>query len=152
MIITEENIELLARKVIEIIEEKNKNEAFVILLEGDLGAGKTTFVKSFGKCLSIEEDILSPTFILKKGYDAVHHKIKKIIHVDAYRFNEKEEAKMLRLEEDAKIKGNIILIEWPSKMYYIKPDLTLSFEVIDENTREVKVQPEADQPLAESRI
>ena len=81
MIITEENIELLARKVIEIIEEKNKNEAFVILLEGDLGAGKTTFVKSFGKCLSIEEDILSPTFILKKGYDAVHHKIKKIIHV-----------------------------------------------------------------------
>ena len=56
-------------------------DAFVILLEGDLGAGKTTFVKSFGKCLSIEEDILSPTFILKKGYDAVHHKIKKIIHV-----------------------------------------------------------------------
>lgn len=139
MIITEENIELLARKVIEIIEKKDKNEAFIILLEGDLGAGKTTFAKSLGKCLSVDEDVLSPTFILKKEYSSSHHKIKKVIHIDAYRFNHPDEDKALRLEEDIKEKGNVILIEWPSKMNKINEDLILSFEVIDENTREVKI-------------
>lgn len=139
MLMNEENIDLLSRKVIEIIEEKNKDNAFIVLLEGDLGAGKTTFTKSLAKCLEIEDDVLSPTFILKKEYNSPHHKIKKIIHIDAYRFNHPDEAKVLRLSEDIKEKGNVILIEWPSKMSYVKPDLILSFDVIDENTREVKI-------------
>lgn len=139
MLVTEENLNLLARKVIDKTEEKNKDEAFVVLLEGDLGAGKTTFSKHFAKCLEIEEDVSSPTFILKKEYTSPHHKIKKVIHIDAYRFDDPKEAKILKLEDDIKNKDSIILIEWPSKMGYVKSDMVLFFEVIDDNTREVKI-------------
>ncbi len=140
MIVKEENLNLLARKVIDKVEEKNKDEAFVVLLEGDLGAGKTTFTKHFAKCLEVAEEVSSPTFILKKEYTSPHHKIKKVIHIDAYRFDNPKEAKILRIEDDTKNKDNIILIEWPAKMGYIKSDMVLFFEVIDENTREVKIK------------
>ncbi len=139
-LVHKEDIEGLAFKVSEIVTKDSSSRAKVILLEGDLGAGKTTFTKALAHVLGIEKDTVhSPTFILKKEYNAEHMIFKKLIHVDAYRFTHPSEAKVLRLEEDLKNPDNIVVVEWPSKMNYIKSDIELEFTVVDDDTREVTI-------------
>ncbi len=138
--VKEEDMNGLAFKVSEILTSHNTNHAKVVLLEGDLGAGKTTFTKALAFTLGIEKDkVHSPTFILKKEYDAEHMVFKKLIHVDAYRFTHPTEAKVLRLEEDLKNPESVVVVEWPSKMSYLKSDVELEFTVVDDDTREVTI-------------
>jgi tRNA threonylcarbamoyladenosine biosynthesis protein TsaE len=134
----EEDLGTLAEKATGILASYEKPSASVIVLEGDLGAGKTTFTKALAEHLGIDkESVHSPTFILKKEYKASHPTFKKLVHVDAYRFNEPEEAKILRLEDDMKDPSTLIVVEWPSRMTYLKPDVLLSFIVEDEKMREI---------------
>jgi tRNA threonylcarbamoyl adenosine modification protein YjeE len=66
--------------------EKNKNGATIILLRGDLGAGKTAFVKEVAKIFEIGEEITSPTFVIEKKYKIKGNSFfKNLIHIDAYR-------------------------------------------------------------------
>lgn len=94
------------------------HEGQVILLEGDLGAGKTTFVGGVGKALGIEETIASPTFnILKCYFDARP----PMYHIDAYRL----EGQNIELGLEEFIEGDgICLIEWPQ---YIEPLLPMEY-------------------------
>lgn len=127
----------LAERVFQVLKEIRSDHARVVFLEGDLGAGKTTFAKELAATMGIEkEDVHSPTFILKKEYIATSLPFRKLIHIDAYRFADKEEGKILHLEEDIKNKDAIIAIEWPDRLGYNNPDIRLSFLVVDENTRE----------------
>ncbi len=132
----------VAEKVADILstnyKAENSSRAKIILLDGDLGAGKTTFTKALAEVLGINSDsVHSPTFILKKTYDTSHSLFTKLVHVDAYRFTHPSEAGVLRLEDDIKNPQAIIAVEWPSKMNYIKSDIELTFNVIDEDTREI---------------
>jgi tRNA threonylcarbamoyladenosine biosynthesis protein TsaE len=136
----EEDIETLAYKVVHMLSSIETSKAKVLLLDGDLGAGKTTFTKELAATLGInKEKVNSPTFILKKEYKADHSFFKKLIHVDAYRFATQGEAKVLKLEDDLEGESTIIAIEWPSKMKYLKPDVHLFFTILDDTTREVKI-------------
>ncbi|MFA6608636.1 MAG: tRNA (adenosine(37)-N6)-threonylcarbamoyltransferase complex ATPase subunit type 1 TsaE [Candidatus Paceibacterota bacterium] len=142
LIINQEDLRDLAKKVSDILMEQHSTEkltrARIILLWGDLGSGKTTFTKVLAEVLGIDSnDVHSPTFILKKSYNAYHEMFTKLIHIDAYRFNHPSEAKVLRLGDDLKNPQNLIVIEWPSKMNYIKPDVEITFKIIDDYTREV---------------
>lgn len=143
-----EDLPALAEKVVGILSSpsfKEKNRATVMLLEGDLGAGKTTFTKELAGKLGIEkENVHSPTFILKKEYGTSHAYWKRLVHVDAYRFTHPEEAKVLRLEEDLRDRNTLVVVEWPSRMTYIKPDMEISFQVEDEDTREITIEYEDD--------
>lgn len=143
-ILGEEDLGELAGKVANVLDEiyeKGEDRASVILLEGDLGAGKTTFTKALAAHLGIDkEEVHSPTFILKKEYRTPHHRFKKLVHIDAYRFTHPEEAKVLRLEEDLKNRDAVIAIEWPSKMSHIRSDITITFEVADEKSREIALE------------
>lgn len=141
----EDNLEELAGGVLECVLSLDRNKATVILLEGDLGAGKTTFTKAFAEKLGITEMVKSPTFILKKEYASPHAQIKKLVHVDAYRFNDHREARVLRLDEELDNKETVVMIEWPSKMNYVKGDINISFDVIDDNTRKVAISYEDKQ-------
>jgi tRNA threonylcarbamoyladenosine biosynthesis protein TsaE len=144
-IVKEEDMGALAERVLSLLENVNKDSARVILLQGDLGAGKTTFTKELGALLGVDKnDINSPTFILKKEYTTHHPVHRKLIHIDAYRFNDPSEAKVLRLSDDIKESGNLISIEWPSKMTYVAPDMEITFMVIDEDTREASLLYEKD--------
>lgn len=144
IVLTEEGLPRLAERVVSILSSPSfstRERATVILLHGDLGAGKTTFTKELAARLGIEkEGVHSPTFILKKEYDSSHERFKRLIHVDAYRFTHPEEAKVLRLEDDLKDRNSLIVVEWPSKMTYLKSDMELTFEVEGEHAREVTIQ------------
>ena len=87
------------------------NSATVVFLQGDLGAGKTAFVKELAKNLNIKQNIISPTFVLAKKYKIKNQNFKELLHIDAYRFEKKEEVKVLLLKEEIKNKELLILIE-----------------------------------------
>ena len=91
---------------------KKLNPQSIILLEGPIGAGKTSFVQGIAKGLSISEDITSPTFALSH-----HYKSGKIplIHIDLYRLDNISSAKefFFSEEEEALQSQAILVIEWP---------------------------------------
>jgi tRNA threonylcarbamoyladenosine biosynthesis protein TsaE len=142
-VLGEEDLETLAEKAVSILATKKGEEkkgATVILLEGDLGAGKTTFTKALSKVLGIDgSTVHSPTFILKKEYTGTHPAFKKLVHVDAYRFTHPDEAKVLRLEDDLRDQDALVVVEWPSKMTYLKSDMEIAFRVEDETTRDITI-------------
>ncbi len=134
-----DDLNLVAQAIVEKLSDVRKNTASVIFLYGDLGAGKTTFSQNVAKYLGVEDQVVSPTFILKKEYKTTHPHFKKLIHIDAYRFNDPREARVLRLEEDLKEGDNLIIIEWPEKIPEVEGDVTVSFKVVDEETRDVTI-------------
>ena len=88
------------------------NPQSIVLLQGPIGAGKTSFVQGIAKGLSISEDITSPTFALSHHYSS--GKI-PLIHLDLYRLENSSSAKefFFSEEEEALQKKAILVIEWP---------------------------------------
>ena len=102
------------------------NEALVVGLSGHLGAGKTAFVKCIAQELGIKTDVTSPTFVLMKMYE-IESKVKnqkekaetpwrRLVHIDAYRLERREELEALNWEQLVEDKNNLILIEWPEQV------------------------------------
>jgi tRNA threonylcarbamoyladenosine biosynthesis protein TsaE len=79
----------------------------VVLLAGDLGAGKTTFAQGFGRALGVEEPITSPTFILMRDYPGRL----RLLHVDVYRLDHLQEIVDLGITELVDEEA-VALIEW----------------------------------------
>lgn len=108
----------------------------VITLNGDLAAGKTTFVKGVGKGLGIKDEINSPTFNILKCY---FNKPLPLYHIDAYRLEDvNEENKNIGLEEVIYGDG-VCLVEWPQfikEFLDFNTLLSVEIKVIDENKRE----------------
>ena len=99
----------------------NENEATVIGLQGELGAGKTAFAQAFGKVLGVEENITSPTFVIMNFYKVNWRGFKKLVHIDAYRLEKEEELLHLGWDELIKDPENIILVEWPERVENLIP-------------------------------
>ena len=91
---------------------KKLNPQSIVLLNGPIGAGKTSFVKGIAKGLSISEDITSPTFAISHHYFS--GKI-PLIHLDLYRLENISSAKEVFFseEEEALQSKAILVIEWP---------------------------------------
>lgn len=136
--ISEKDLRAVATKVKEVIDDffsKNKRSC-IVFLNGGLGAGKTTFTKSLGKIIGLNEEIISPTFILRKDYE-------NMIHVDGYRFESEEEGKSIALEKELDDVGKIILIEWPEKFVKalnIDPDISIDFIHVNEEKRDIFIK------------
>ena len=88
------------------------NPQAIVLLQGPIGAGKTSFVQGIGKGLSISEDITSPTFALSHHYNS--GKI-PLFHLDLYRLENISSAKEVFFteEEEAIQSQAILVVEWP---------------------------------------
>jgi len=84
----------------------------IIGLKGDLGAGKTIFTKGLALGLGLKENINSPTFVLMKVYNLKNKKIKKIIHIDAYRIKNITDLETIGALEYINDKNNLSIIEW----------------------------------------
>ncbi len=103
----------------------------VILLEGDLGAGKTTLVQGLGEGLGIDEPIVSPTFTIINEYTQARL---PLYHLDLYRL---EAAEIIALNLDTyweaiEVEPGIVAIEWAQRMPY-KPDTYLSIHLTNES-------------------
>ena len=119
----------------------DSNNATIILLFGNLGSGKTTFVQNCARVLGITENVNSPTFIIQKRYGIKDYKnFKNLMHIDTYRLNSSEELEKIGFKDLISDPENIIFIEWPEKIESLLPKkgvYKLNFKFIDENTREV---------------
>ena len=114
---------ILAREIMKSSYAKASEDkiATILSLEGDLGAGKTTFTQGFGKVLGIKERIQSPTFVILKIYPiTTQGRYSNLIHVDAYRLKSKD-FKVFGWGNFIKNKNNIILVEWGNKIKNILP-------------------------------
>ncbi len=92
------------------------NKGDIVCLNGDLGTGKTVFVKGIAMALSIDEYITSPTFTIVNEYDS---KI-PLFHFDVYRISDSDEMFEIGFEEYLDNKG-IVVIEWASIISEICP-------------------------------
>lgn len=88
--------------------------ATVVTLSGDLGAGKTAFVKGVAKALGVTEHVTSPTFVIMKIYP-IEGAFKRLVHIDAYRLKGEHHLKVLGWEEICADPANLIFIEWPEQ-------------------------------------
>lgn len=121
---------------------EQKDRAVVVSLQGDLGAGKTTFAQEVGKILGVRENMHSPTFVIMKVYGIDWKGFKKLIHIDAYRLEKEEELAHLGWGEIVKVPENLVLIEWPEKVPSLIPTdaRKISFKFVDENTRDINYE------------
>ncbi len=100
---------------------KNFPDLSILLLNGPLGAGKTTLVKGIAKSLRIQEPITSPTFPLSQHYP---FGTPPLIHIDLYRIEETNAANefFLQEEEESKAMGALMIVEWPERLSLRMPD------------------------------
>ncbi|MBR2967907.1 MAG: tRNA (adenosine(37)-N6)-threonylcarbamoyltransferase complex ATPase subunit type 1 TsaE [Clostridia bacterium] len=109
----------------------------IILLSGDLGAGKTVFARGLANALGIKDDIVSPTFTLMNCYEG---KL-KLYHYDAYRLDNAEQAEERGLTEFFGASDGVCIIEWPEKIQDAIPQgcICVTIKYLDENKREITV-------------
>ncbi|MDD3072586.1 MAG: tRNA (adenosine(37)-N6)-threonylcarbamoyltransferase complex ATPase subunit type 1 TsaE [Candidatus Pacebacteria bacterium] len=131
---TEKEGELLGKKIL-----KEKKEGVVLALSGDLGAGKTTFLKGFAKGIGVKEKILSPTFVIFRKMPI--SKERNFFHFDCYRLKNEKDLFSLGFEEIIKNKKNIIAIEWPEKIKKSLPydSIFINFEFISGDKRKISI-------------
>jgi len=135
MIVSDEkDTQNIANKIANSINGTN----LVLCLNGDLGAGKTTFTRHLIRNLQnnkFDNEIPSPTFTLLQIYD---YQLGQIYHYDFYRLDKIEELFELNFSES--LRNNICIIEWANKFKKALPvdRVEIDFEIISENSRKLK--------------
>ncbi len=111
----------------------------VVELIGDVGAGKTTFVKGFAKGLGITETVQSPSFTLFARYDAPDGR--SLHHYDFYRLDEPGVV-AYDLDESLKDSNAITVVEWADTVAHVLPDTRMTIRIIplSETSREVSIE------------
>ena len=113
----------------------------VLCLQGELGAGKTSFVQGLAKALGVEGPVRSPTFTIMNVYDTCHPSIKQLIHLDFYRLKS-EEAHELGLEEWLGRSDVVAAVEWPPEdLQTTGQKIHIFFDVKSSDEREILIDP-----------
>lgn len=104
-IVTEPELHLAAARLAEELPRGS-----VLWLQGDLGAGKTTFAHAFARARGVSPPLTSPTFTLAQRYEGPRGPLH---HVDCYRLQSPDEA--AELDWDQLTAGDVLLVEWPER-------------------------------------
>ena len=120
-----------------IQKKKPGKKAVFIALEGELGAGKTTFAKAFAKALGVRQRLTSPTFVILKSYKLKAVNYNLLCHIDAYPLKDHTELIPIGIKELFADPQAIILLEWPERVAKILPKdaLTIHIDHIDSHSR-----------------
>ena len=122
----------------------------VVLLRGDLGAGKSEFARGVARGLGIQGPVPSPSFTILNMYDEGRI---PLYHFDWYRIHDPDEIGEMGFEEQIGGDG-IALIEWSEQAPDYVPDraLKISIHTVDESTREITVEPLGGFPFREEML
>jgi tRNA threonylcarbamoyladenosine biosynthesis protein TsaE len=133
LINTLSELDTAAEKIIKFAADQK-----IFLFYGDMGAGKTTLIKSLCKTLGVTDNISSPTFAIVNEY---HGAKNNIYHFDFYRLKTQTEALDMGFEEYLH-SGNYCFIEWPEKIPDLLPDnyISVSINAIDGNSRSLTIE------------
>ena len=106
----------------------------IVLLNGEMGAGKTAFTKGIAKGLGIEDEITSPTYAYMNDYDG------KLYHYDCYRLSSGEDAEALGLTDYFYL-GGVCVLEWSQNIKSVLPKevITVKIEKINEKSRKITI-------------
>ncbi len=125
-----DDIDVGAEKFIDLIKDRT-----VIAFNGNLGAGKTTFIKAVCKQLGVKENVSSPTFSIINQYTTENNKT--VFHIDLYRIKDSEEAINTGAEECI-YSGDLCFIEWPERISFLPAETVNVFlEAISETERKL---------------
>ncbi len=117
----------------------------IVLLEGDLGAGKTTFVKAVAKALKSDDEVTSPTFALLNTYKTNKGNGWPIYHFDMYRLESSEVARELGFDEyfDKSRLDGVAFVEWPGNVEGLikNADFVVKISKKDAQTRIFEISP-----------
>lgn len=137
-----EETERFGEELILKMKESAGDNPIIVLLNGELGAGKTHLTKGIGKALGVSQVIKSPTYNYVSEYKLTNH---MMYHFDAWRIGAKEDLEALRFYEWFK-NNNTIVIEWPSvvmaldeKFFENMSFYYVDFVILGEEKREIKV-------------
>lgn len=116
---------------------KEIQPAKTVLLEAEMGAGKTTLIQAICRGLGVEDPMSSPTFAIINEYSSPRG---PIFHIDLYRCSSQEEAIRAGVE-DCLYSSAICFVEWPSKAPGLIPadSVTLSIETLNDDSRKIIV-------------
>jgi tRNA threonylcarbamoyladenosine biosynthesis protein TsaE len=124
---SEADVEIVAKAFVSEMEMPG-----IILLQGQMGAGKTTFVKAFCKALGSADEVSSPTFSLVNQYRSGNGTV--IYHFDCYRMKSDEEAYDIGMEEYLSARA-WCLIEWPDVIRELLPaeyiEISIDFQGLE---------------------
>lgn len=137
-----EETQNLAREQARELTRLGNGQPLVIALEGELGAGKTTFTQAFAEALGVGQHLKSPTFVLMKdyklsnvaGYDSLYH-------LDCYRLNSAEDLVPLGVGDLIDRPGIIMLIEWAERVKDILPrnHWVIHMDHVSEHERNISI-------------
>ncbi len=120
---------------------KPRERATVLALNGNLGAGKTTFTQTLARELGITETVTSPTFVIQKRYKTAAGPFAQLIHIDAYRLDSADELRALDWDVLVADPANIICLEWPERVAEIVPAdaIAINLEIADGGGRTISL-------------
>lgn len=119
-----DNEEALAEVADALLE--NLDGRTVVALRGEMGAGKTTLIRTLAERLGVEDQVTSPTFALVNQYETAAGE--RLFHFDFYRIDDEREAFDLGYEEYF-YSGDLCLVEWPEKIERLLPDEVMEVRI-----------------------
>jgi tRNA threonylcarbamoyladenosine biosynthesis protein TsaE len=123
----ESQLQYLAKQLLDF----NK-DIMILAFYGELGAGKTTFIRNICQLLGVKENVSSPTFSIVNEYTDKNGD--PVYHFDFYRIKNEREAVDIGCEEYFE-SGKLCLIEWPEKILNLLPDQFIKITIKSEKTQ-----------------
>lgn len=110
----------------------------ILLLDAEMGAGKTTLVQALMEQLAVLDEVSSPTYAIVQEYRTGHPKYSVVYHLDLYRIRDEAELEALPITEYLD-SGHLCIIEWPELVmpFLDVPYLKLGIEVLSDTSRKI---------------
>lgn len=121
----------VAEQILTDLKSFPREQAMVLTLAGELGAGKTAFVQQLGRQLGITEVMASPTFVVMKRYETTDPVFTELVHIDAYRLEDEAETIPLHFSDIFAEPNTLICIEWASRIPTTIPSPHATLAIVD---------------------
>jgi tRNA threonylcarbamoyladenosine biosynthesis protein TsaE len=127
----------------------------VVLLHGDLGAGKTTLAKGIASALGVEDVVSSPSFSLVNEYDTrLAAAVTRLYHLDLYRLRSEDDLASIGFDDFMAPADGIALVEWPERASTALPErfLLVEIETVRAGSRRLRIVAIPDDEQSDRRI